>query len=299
MTDQPKAADPDPLAPFRALADQYADKFAESLRNSKASTLDEARRALQDVAAGWAGAEFLLRHTLADLDNSRTTPDDPPASSDTQVCGLPDGSCSASAPETEPNDLVQIGWYCWHCRAINTQACRSDNMPIHVPAEWVPGMETEIVRRKEERDDTDLTEADIDRMMADGELVQIVDPPDLRQRYAEAMAGCAGSKAFLADGREWEHMRAAWYAHADAVLAVRDAELEQLKARIVTLEHVAAGNKRHVQLIVPDLERAEAALDRVRALAADMRTWCSPHNIAVDYAQRIDDALHGPEETPS
>lgn len=33
------------------------------------------------------------------------------------------------------------------------------------------------------------------------------------------------------------------------------------------------------------------AVARVRALAADMRTWCSPHNIAIDYAQRIDEAL--------
>ncbi|WP_228981428.1 hypothetical protein [Streptomyces sp. DH12] len=52
---------------------------------------------------------------------------------------------------------------------------------------------------------------------------------------------------------------------ADAVLAVRDDEMQQLRARVVTLEHVAAGNKRHVQAILPDLWAAEAALDRVRA----------------------------------
>lgn len=52
---------------------------------------------------------------------------------------------------------------------------------------------------------------------------------------------------------------------ADAALAVRDREMEQLRARIVTLEHVAAGNKRHVQLIVPDLERAAATVERVRS----------------------------------
>jgi hypothetical protein len=43
-------------------------------------------------------------------------------------------------------------------------------------------------------------------------------------------------------------------------------DLDELHARIATLEHVAAGNKRHVQLIVPELERAEAAIARVRAL---------------------------------
>lgn len=35
-----------------------------------------------------------------------------------------------------------------------------------------------------------------------------------------------------------------------------------------TARSVAAGNKRHVQLIVPDLERAQAAIARVRALAS-------------------------------
>ncbi|MFJ1830442.1 hypothetical protein [Streptomyces sp. NPDC088178] len=52
------------------------------------------------------------------------------------------------------------------------------------------------------------------------------------------------------------------------------AELDQLAvgiteqaARIATLEHVAACNKRHVQLIVPDLEKAEAVIERVRQMA--------------------------------
>ncbi|MEU0634350.1 hypothetical protein [Streptomyces sp. NPDC005989] len=60
------------------------------------------------------------------------------------------------------------------------------------------------------------------------------------------------------------------------------AELDQLAAgiteqaaRITTLEHVAAGNKRHVQLIVPALEKAEAALARgqaeLHALAGEVR----------------------------
>jgi hypothetical protein len=55
-----------------------------------------------------------------------------------------------------------------------------------------------------------------------------------------------------------------------AVPAPADDDLRQQLAdaqrRITTLEHVAKGNKRHVQQIVPELERAEAALDRVRAL---------------------------------
>jgi hypothetical protein len=58
---------------------------------------------------------------------------------------------------------------------------------------------------------------------------------------------------------------------ADAVLAVRDREMEQLRARIATLEHVAAGNKRHVQLIIPDLRRAKTTLARVRDVCDQLR----------------------------
>ncbi|MBZ6102754.1 hypothetical protein [Streptomyces olivaceus] len=62
-----------------------------------------------------------------------------------------------------------------------------------------------------------------------------------------------------------------------------DALYDQLDAahrRIKTLEHVAAGNKRHVQAIVPDLERAEAALVRVHHLAAVIHAgapWTANH----------------------
>jgi hypothetical protein len=70
--------------------------------------------------------------------------------------------------------------------------------------------------------------------------------------------------------------------------------LDELYARIATLEHVAAGNKRHVQLIAPDLERAEAALDRVRALAEDIRhgaAWTANHAAIAD---RINAAIDQP-----
>lgn len=57
--------------------------------------------------------------------------------------------------------------------------------------------------------------------------------------------------------------------------------LDALYARIETLEHVAAGNKRHVQAIVPELEQAWAAIKRVReaigslqrTVAHDPRDW--------------------------
>lgn len=75
-----------------------------------------------------------------------------------------------------------------------------------------------------------------------------------------------------------DNRRARWEAAAHAAgrevdrnalrvfMAVADAEQADLRARIATLEHVAAGNKRHVQLIVPDLEQAQAAIKRVQLL---------------------------------
>jgi hypothetical protein len=112
-------------------------------------------------------------------------------------------------------------------------------------------------RHQPEPDDTDLTEADVDRMMADGTPVQIVAGPTaaggqswtaeqhaghgspcetrsdgtcanpapesgLRERYAEAIAD--------ATGNNWPAQ--AFLTEADAVLAVRDAELEQLRAEL-------------------------------------------------------------------
>jgi hypothetical protein len=47
------------------------------------------------------------------------------------------------------------------------------------------------------------------------------------------------------------------------------------------------------QWTAPNPDDLAAAVARVRALAADMRTWCSPHGIASDYADRIDEAING------
>lgn len=75
---------------------------------------------------------------------------------------------------------------------------------------------------------------------------------------------------------------------------INDAQLDELYARIATLEHVAAGNKRHVQAIVPDLERAEAAIARVRALAEKWHAREQPHSL---YAHDLRTALDGPAPT--
>jgi hypothetical protein len=94
---------------------------------------------------------------------------------------------------------------------------------------------------------------------------------------------------------------------ASAVLAVRDEELERLEAlheahlcveqRLARegLESERRGEalKRAHIALAEQAGKDQAALARARALAADMRTWCSPHNLAVEYADRIEEALMG------
>jgi len=105
-------------------------------------------------------------------------------------------------------------------------------------------------------------------------MTQPTDRPDIdqiRQQYAEALAGHAGSKALLADGTEWEHARSVWYAHADAVLSVRDAEMDRLRREIGTLRAVCRSNKqayvgavKHAWEVEEQAKRAEATLTAVR-----------------------------------
>ncbi|MEV6081808.1 hypothetical protein AB0L80_43085 [Streptomyces sp. NPDC052069] len=64
--------------------------------------------------------------------------------------------------------------------------------------------------------------------------------------------------------------------------------LDQLYARIDTLEYVAAGNKRHVQLLVPELEQAEAAIARVRALATQWAVFRAYGSAATELRAALD-----------
>ena len=49
--------------------------------------------------------------------------------------------------------LVQVGWYCWRCEGLVERPCRSDNVPVSVPADWAGDMLAEIRRLDEEPDD--------------------------------------------------------------------------------------------------------------------------------------------------
>lgn len=64
-------------------------------------------------------------------------------------------------------------------------------------------------------------------------------------------------------------------------------EADELEQRAIGIE---AENAR----LRAELERAEATVTRVCALVADMRTWCSWRDMAIEYADRIDEALNGP-----
>jgi hypothetical protein len=45
---------------------------------------------------------------------------------------------------------VLLGWWCWRCEGFNEQACRSDSVPVYVPAEWLQDMRKTLVTDKEE-----------------------------------------------------------------------------------------------------------------------------------------------------
>ncbi|WP_221888933.1 hypothetical protein, partial [Streptomyces sp. WAC08241] len=112
----------------------------------------------------------------------------------------------------------------------------------------------------------------------------------LRQQYAEALAGHAGSKAFLGEGTEWEHVRSVWYAHADAVLATRDAEMERLRvraevaeARARDLEGAADVAVRAIQL----MNQAGAERDQLRTELTAARTQHLPDDIAIHYQNAV------------
>ncbi|MEU1071885.1 MULTISPECIES: HIT domain-containing protein [unclassified Streptomyces] len=92
-----------------------------------------------------------------------------------------------------------------------------------------------------------------------------------RQRVAESLAGHAGSKAFLADGREWDHLRSVWLAHADAALDALRPELAALTEyeNTINWETTCVSCARMLDASHRDHERAEQA----EADLAEARSW--------------------------
>lgn len=56
------------------------------------------------------------------------------------------------------------------------------------------------------------------------------------------------------------------------------------------------GRGSNIRELAERAEQAEAAVARVRAFAEDMRTWCSPHDVATEYANRLLAVLDEPPE---
>jgi hypothetical protein len=135
--------------------------------------------------------------------------------------------------------------------------------------------------------------------------------PDLRGRIATALTEwtltAAGGRpdAFL-----MPHAAAALrnnsLARADAVVATvqpeldqRDAEIKRLREELEAAGDLAGRQREDHRAEIAEAEAqiraADAAIARVKALAEDMRTWCSPHGIAGTYAQRIEEAIEPPD----
>jgi hypothetical protein len=76
------------------------------------------------------------------------------------------------------------------------------------------------------------------------------------------------------------------HAVLDAVEAPSDAQLGEAQrvARRWEEKYFEMAEKRTADAV---------ALERVRAFAEDMRTWCSPHGVAADYADRLLNVLNG------
>ncbi|GAA2107781.1 hypothetical protein [Streptomyces synnematoformans] len=98
---------------------------------------------------------------------------------------------------------VQVGWYCWRCRGMNTQACRSDCVPVYVPREWATEMEAEIARREngdDEDDDPQPGESLVPRVLLDAIEEREAEDRDAEAQLAAMPDGaCAGSVPLRAE----------------------------------------------------------------------------------------------------
>ena len=134
-------------------------------------------------------------------------------------------------------------------------------------------------------DDTDLTEADIDRMMADGTPVQIAPAPapQLRDQIAAAMADldCAKFNCAVPD-KSHEYWRI-WNAQADAVLAVP--AIRGLAETRDALRH-ATGDRdaydQEQQQMREELARLREWLPTLRRAVSSLPAVCRYHGDQLD-----------------
>ncbi|MFJ6729434.1 hypothetical protein ACIQPQ_31480 [Streptomyces sp. NPDC091281] len=83
-----------------------------------------------------------------------------PASLEIGAADFKAAAPTLNSENTSP--LVQVGWWCW--RGTNghlaTTPCRSDNVPLHAPAEWADDMRAAIAHLEDEEQPAELTEPD-------------------------------------------------------------------------------------------------------------------------------------------
>jgi hypothetical protein len=113
----------------------------------------------------------------------------------------------------------------------------------------------------------------------------------LRDQAAAALAGHAGSKAFLADGTEWEHARSAWYTHADAVLPIIQDALREQRDRQVTQSVALVQRNADLQIALREV------LDAFEAYWA-RASYCGPgqHDVQPEQLRAWRAALDGKEQ---
>ncbi|WP_371099895.1 hypothetical protein [Streptomyces sp. PU_AKi4] len=150
-------------------------------------------------------------------------------------------------------------------------------------------------------------------------------PAELREQIRRACAE--------ADGFQYEHLEPHDYQrHADAVLALRDREMERMKVlvaasespghavrlaaqyadraiengeradrleerlRLLTDEKVASVAGANIDLLCEEINRLKAEVSAARKFAGEMRDFCSPHGVSVDYADRLIEAMDRAKE---
>ena len=116
-------------------------------------------------------------------------------------------------PQSDEDPFEHVGWWCWrgdNHGHLATTACRSDNVPIHVPADWADEMRA-VIQRIEDGDDEQPPAVPASSPLPD---------QTLRDRIADVLA--------KADGWTWtpdfdRTLSPVWQGYlkrADAVLAV-------------------------------------------------------------------------------
>ncbi|MFD3336033.1 hypothetical protein ACFWV1_25815 [Streptomyces sp. NPDC058700] len=145
-----------------ALRDDLAAPDAEEPQDHPAADLYvRLRKAGEDDATAqaliYAHARMAVREHTALNDDIEPSPQVRPCSCGTTTphTFCPDVRQPTEAHPADTEQLVHVGWWCWrgdNHGHLATQACRSDNVPIHVPTEWADDM-TAVIQRIEDGDE--------------------------------------------------------------------------------------------------------------------------------------------------